>query len=148
MSYTGQFVELGTAHVCAGALNYWYWGYSSIGPGGTINWRPLGTQFDIRIGDTHTFQIKRSNGSWNYIVDRDTKGSVYLPNTVGQHVDIGLESYSPSGVVPSYNHTLLFNWNEQGWYYFDGQDQSLVNSQMCGRWVSSSSWQAAENTSC
>lgn len=137
-----SWIELGTMHKTS-TCKYWFWGY-----GVDWTWYSMGTQGGV-VYDDHTFRIVRgANGTtWSQIIDNTTMGNLTW-GAAGNFVQAGLESYNTSPTVSAHGYYSL-QYNQGGpWYNWSGRDGSVVNSPMCGRWVSDTTWQAGQNTTC
>lgn len=139
----GNWAEIGTAHQCAGALTYIYWG---VAFGGTFYLR--GTAAQNAPTSNHTYQLTvDGSGRTSFVYDGTTLDSVCCPGK-GQFPELGLDSHTTAATVaPTTFGFLSYNLGF-GWTPFDGQDEQSVSSPMCGHWINDVGWRAAENTAC
>ena len=125
--------------------------------GGDGVWYSLGT-LATSDGTNHTYQISRK---WTYYpppknseyddywtLDGHLEVHLYSPQ-LGVYDEAGLESYSsPSLVIYYANSSLQYQKYEGSFVNWSGRDLQTVGSSMCGKWLSDTSWESAENQVC
>jgi hypothetical protein len=136
--------ELGTAHQCGDRFRAWYAGYGNNGA-----WYPIWTHFTPTNGVSHVFRIyKSASTTTQFWIDGVNKVSLTTSAT-GTYVHVGLESYASGATAPAFNISSLGYQKDTGAVTpFSGQDSKTVNANMCGKWVSATTWRAGENVSC
>lgn len=137
-----NWLEFGTGYQCQGNYRYRYWGYGREG-----SWHPLGTEEFSTLG-FHQIRIGRTPDTVTYVfrMDGSLKGSLPWSRTFGD-VAVGLESYADGAVVNKYADSDLQykKLASTSWFPWNGRDGKVVHAQMCGAWLSDTSWQAGQN---
>jgi hypothetical protein len=144
-----DWVEIGTMHKTS-TCKYWFWGYGFDGV-----WNSLGTRGNRQYGQ-RTFVISKSSypadAAWAMSVGSETLGDVYFGNIPGDYVSAGLETYNIIPIIAAHNYSSLQFLGASGtgliWQNWAGMDYRQVDTRMCGRWLSGSSWRAGQNTTC
>jgi hypothetical protein len=120
----------------------WYFGY---GIGGTFN---LVSVRPANVGQTHVFSMYRAGDVYVSYVDSTEIGRTTWP-TWFDMVSAGLESYMSLAIVTAHTYdSLQYSWAAGPYQYWAGEDANRVDPQMCGRWVSPTTWKAGQNVSC
>jgi hypothetical protein len=83
------------------------------------------------------------------VIDGTVKTTFQTAYTRGDELVTGLESYDPNMTFPTFaSYTLKYRIVGGSFRYWAGKDGGYAEGPVCGRWYSSTSWWAGENTSC
>lgn len=141
----GDFIEVGTAYGNNGTANYGY-KCDYYDPCGFMYWN------DITPGGAHIYKIARTTTDhtlYYLYVDGLVVASTYSSYTNGERLRVGLESYNPTFVFPTYaSYYLAYKRWDGSFQDWAGEDGQRFDSAMCGRWALPTSWWAGENTTC
>lgn len=140
---SGGFLEIGTGYQCGGHMRYWYWGY------GNPSWHPLGNHAGIGT-QRHEFRIERVSSTWRFFVDVTQMTGGVNWQILGTEVQTGIESYAAAANRPSGVNVeaLRYGRPSLGWINWAGQDAQIVNTGMCGIWLSDTVWRYNQGGSC